>query len=404
MSVSIQQGTREDWQRLKQEIIEAASSLGIDKVGFTTAQPFTELKDILLQHRDKGYESGFEEPDIEKRVRPELSLEEPQSILAIAIAYPSKLPSPPRSEPGAYRGMISRTSWGMDYHHVLRDRLAKLEAFIMERVDGARMQSMVDTGALVDRAVAERAGIGWSGKNCAVITPEWGSWVYLGEIITNIPFPSDTSIMDECGDCTICIDACPTGALVGPGQLNSSRCISFITQTKGYVEDEFKLKIGNRLYGCDTCQVVCPKNKGKNWTHQPELQPNPEKVKPLLIPLLTMGNKEFKETYGQSASSWRGKKPIQRNAIIALGNFKDKTAVPVLAELLRTDPRPEIRATAAWALGRIGGDEADQAVRSVLDAGREQEPAVIEELEKARAALHLMEQAASTTYIKEKDV
>ena len=113
--------------------------------------------------------------------------------------------------------MISRSSWGSDYHDVLRDRLAKLEAFIAQRVPGARLQSMVDTGALVDRAVAERAGIGWSGKNCAVITPEWGSWVYLGEMITNIPFESDISIMDQCGDCTICIDACPTGALVGPG-------------------------------------------------------------------------------------------------------------------------------------------------------------------------------------------
>ncbi|MBD0382346.1 tRNA epoxyqueuosine(34) reductase QueG [Paenibacillus sedimenti] len=381
MAVSLATGTEADWRAIKQEIVEAASSLGIDKVGFTTAEPFTELKDILLQHREKGYESGFEEPDIEKRVRPELSFESPKSIIAIAVAYPSKLQNPPRSEPGAYRGIISRTSWGRDYHDVLRDRLAKLEAFIAERVPDARMQSMVDTGVLVDRAVAERAGIGWGGKNCAVITPEWGSWVYLGEIITNIPFPADTSIMDQCGDCTICIDACPTGALVGPGQLNSSSCISFITQTKGYVEDEYKLKIGNRLYGCDTCQIVCPKNKGMNWTHQPELQPDPEKVKPLLVPLLTMTNKEFKEQYGSLAASWRGKKPIQRNAIIALGNFKDRTAVPILSELLHSDQRPEIRATAAWALGRIGGEEAAEALGQA--AAREQEAAVLKDIEKA---------------------
>ncbi|MEW9702421.1 tRNA epoxyqueuosine(34) reductase QueG [Paenibacillus sp. SI8] len=365
--------------------MEAASSLGIDKVGFASAEPFSALRDILLQHREKGYESGFEEPDIEKRVRPELSFDAPKSIIAIAVAYPSKLPNPPRSEPGAYRGIISRTSWGRDYHDVLRDRLAKLEAFIAQRVPDARMQSMVDTGVLVDRAVAERAGIGWSGKNCAIITPEWGSWVYLGEIITNIPFPSDTSIMDQCGDCTICIDACPTGALVGPGQLDSSRCISFITQTKGYVDDAYKLKIGNRLYGCDTCQIVCPKNKGMNWTHQPELQPDPEKVKPLLIPLLTLTNKEFKEQYGSISASWRGKKPIQRNAIIALGNFKDQTAVPILSELLLTDSRPEIRATAAWALGRIGGEEAADALGQAL-AG-EREPEVQQAIEKAASFL-----------------
>jgi epoxyqueuosine reductase len=330
-----------------------------------------------------GFDPGFEAPDIEKRVHPELSFDAPRSIISIAVAYPSKLSNPPRSEPGAYRGMISRSSWGSDYHDVLRDRLAKLEAFIAERVPEARLQSMVDTGALVDRAVAERAGIGWSGKNCAVITPEWGSWVYLGEMITNIPFESDIGIMDQCGDCTICIDACPTGALVGPGQLNSSRCISFITQTKGYVDDEYKRKIGNRLYGCDTCQVVCPKNKGMNWTHHPELQPDPEKVKPLLIPLLTMSNKDFKEQYGRIAASWRGKKPIQRNAIIALGNFKDRTAVPVLQDLLRSDPRPEIRATAAWALGRIGGEEAFAALTKA--AAAEQEPQVIKDIEKAIA-------------------
>ncbi|MDD9271100.1 tRNA epoxyqueuosine(34) reductase QueG [Paenibacillus sp. GCM10023248] len=385
MALSMETATKADISRLQQEIVEAAPSLGIDKIGFTSAEPFTELKDILLRHREKGFESGFEEPDIEKRVRPELSMDAPRSIISIAVAYPSKLANPPRSEPGAYRGIISRASWGRDYHDVLRDRLAKLEAFIAERMPDARLQSMVDTGALVDRAVAERAGIGWSGKNCAVITPEWGSWVYLGEMITDIPFAADTPMMDQCGDCTICIDACPTGAIVGPGQLNSSRCISFITQTKGYVEDEFKLKIGNRLYGCDTCQIVCPKNKGMNWTHHPEFEPDPEKVKPLLIPLLTMSNKDFKEQYGRIAASWRGKKPIQRNAIIALGNFKDRTAVPVLNELLQADPRPEIRATAAWALGRIGGEDAAAALEKAQQD--EREPAVREDIEKAIAAV-----------------
>jgi epoxyqueuosine reductase len=381
MAISHKHRYSMDWQQLKQEILEAAPALGIDKIGFAAANPFTELKEVLLSHRAKGYESGFEEPDIDKRVYPDRSLAEPQSLISIAIAYPSKLANPPRSEPGAYRGIISRSAWGEDYHHVLRDRLAKLEAFIAERVPEARMQSMVDTGALVDRAVAERAGIGWTGKNCAVITPEWGSWVYLGEMITNIPFPSDTASTDQCGDCTLCIDACPTGALVGPGQLNSSRCISFVTQTKGVVEDELMRKMGNRLYGCDTCQVVCPKNKGLNWTHQPELAPDPEKAKPLLVPLLHMSNKEFKDRYGSSASSWRGKKPIQRNAIIALGNFKDRSAVPALSQLLMMDPRPEIRATAAWALGRIGGEEAGDALQEAQLA--EQEAAVLAELSKA---------------------
>ncbi|WP_010272719.1 tRNA epoxyqueuosine(34) reductase QueG [Paenibacillus senegalensis] len=376
---------QKDWQKLKEAMLQAAPSLGIDKIGITTADPFLDLKDVLLRHREKGYESGFEEKDLDKRVHPEQSLEAPRSIISIAIAYPSRLNNPPKSEPGAYRGILSRSAWGRDYHEVLKERLRRLEDFIHERVAGARMQSMVDTGALVDRAVAERAGIGWSGKNCSIITPEFGSWVYLGEMITNLPLPADTPVQDQCGDCTICIDACPTSALVGPGQLNSSRCISFLTQTKGFIEDEFKLKLGNRLYGCDTCQVVCPKNKGKNWTHQPELQPDAELVKPLLKPLLKLSNKQFQERFGTSAASWRGKKPIQRNAVLALGTFRDESAVELLGELLLDDPRPELRGSAAWSLGRIGGDEAVKWLERAET--REEHEQVLNDIRKALSSL-----------------
>ena len=381
MTLRLATGREPDWAALKEEIREAAPSLGIDKIGFASADPFVELKERLIRRREKGYESGFEEPDIDKRVDPRRLFDDPRSIVAIAVAYPSKMDNPPVSEPGAYRGIVSRSSWGRDYHHALRERLQRLEAFIRERVPDAKTEAMVDTGALADRAVAERAGIGWSGKNCSIITPEWGSWVYLGEMITNIPFPPDKPVTDQCGDCTLCIDACPTGALVGPGELNAKRCISFVTQTKGFVEDELKRKIGNRLYGCDTCQIVCPKNKGKNWTHHAELRPEPENVKPLLKPLLHLSNKQFRERFGHMAASWRGKTPIQRNAIIALGHFKDRSAVPELSELLRGDPRPAIRGTAAWALGRIGGAAAASAIEEALR--QEQDAGVLEELRKA---------------------
>lgn len=372
-----------DWAALKEEIRTAAPSLGIDKIGFASADPFDELKELLVSHREAGRESGFEEPDLDKRIYPHLSFPggEPRSIIAIAVAYPSKMKNPPKSEPGAYRGILSRSAWGEDYHDVLRRRLRRLEAFIRERVPEARMESMVDTGALVDRAVAERAGIGWYGNNSAVITPEFGSWVYLGEMITDIPFPPDTPVIDSCGDCTLCIDACPTGALVGPGQLYSSLCVSFVTQTKGFVDDEMKRKIGNRLYGCDTCQIVCPKNKGMHWDRHLEMTPDPEIAKPLLKPLLKLGNREFRERFGTSAASWRGKKPIQRNAIIALGNFRDASAVPDLIELLHHDPRPVIRGTAAWALGRIGGDEALSALSKAERL--ETDPGAIDEIKNA---------------------
>lgn len=365
--LNIKTATASDWKQLKEEIKEAASTVGIDKIGFTTADPFTALKNRLLEHRRRGHESGFEQPDIEKRVNPSASFDEPRAILSIAVAYPSKLADPPKSEPGAYRGILARSSWGLDYHIVLRERLTRLDAFIKERVTGARLEIMVDTGALVDRAVAERAGVGWSGKNCAIITPEWGSWVYLGEMITNIPFEPDQPITEDCGDCTMCIDACPTSALVGPGQLNATQCISFLTQTKETVPDELKEKIGNRLYGCDTCQVVCPKNKGKHWTHHDDLQPEPDTVKPLLRPILKLSNKAFKREFGHTAAAWRGKKPIQRNAIIGLGKFRDSSALPELEQLLLHDKRPAIRETAAWALGKIGSPQAFSVLKKAME-------------------------------------
>ena len=373
------------WDKLKSEIIAAASSLGIDDIGFATAEPFLYLKSILQDHRDKGYESGFEESDLDKRTIPALESGEPMSIIAIAVAYPSKMENPPKSEPGERRGILARASWGQDYHHVLREALVKLEAFIHERVPEAVLESMVDTGVLVDRAVAERAGIGFSGKNCSIISPKWGSWIYLGEMVTNIPFPPDTPVQEGCGDCTKCIDACPTGALVGPGQLNAQACISYLTQTKGFLNDDYMTKIGNRLYGCDTCQIVCPHNRGKNWDHRPELLPDPEIAKPLLLPILDLSNREFKEKFGSSSAAWRGKKPIQRNAIIALGNFKEKAAIPKLREILLKEPRPEMRGTAAWALGRIGGLEAMAAVKQGLE--QENHETVLEMLHMAEDKL-----------------
>lgn len=344
-----------DVKKLKQDVIEFAQEIGIDKIRFASADTFETLKERLIENRTLGYESGFEEPDLEKRTNPDLLLPKAKSIIAIALAYPSKMKDAPRSKKGERRGIFCRASWGKDYHHVLREKLDQLEEFLKAQRSDVRTKSMVDTGELSDRAVAERAGIGWSGKNCMIITPEFGSYVYLAEMITNIPFEPDERIEDQCGSCNKCIEACPTGALVNPGQLNSQRCIAFQTQTKGFLPDEFRTKIGNRIYGCDTCQMVCPKNKGVDFHLHSEMEPDPEIAKPLLKPLLTMSNREFKEKFGHVAGSWRGKKPIQRNAIIALAHFKETDALPELIELMHKDPRPVIRGTAAWAVGKIGG-------------------------------------------------
>lgn len=360
-------------QELKEDIIAYSKTIGIDKIGFTTADTFTELRSRLIQQRELGYQSGFEEPDIEKRVNPSLLMDEPKSIIAIALAYPSKMRERVVGKPGDRRGIFCRASWGEDYHLIVKDRLQKLEAYIMEKVPEATCKSMVDTGELADRAVAERAGIGWSGKNCAIITPEFGSYVYLGEMITNIPFAPDTPIEDHCGTCNKCVDACPTNALVQGGQLNAQSCVAFLTQTKGFMPDEFRDHLGNRIYGCDTCQTVCPENKGKDFHYHEEMEPDPEVVKPLLKPILKMSNKEFKQKFGSLSGAWRGKKPIQRNAIIALAHFKDETAIGDLIDLMKNDPRPVIRGTSAWAIGKIGGAGAKEALMAAFETETDEE-------------------------------
>ncbi|MEH7331144.1 tRNA epoxyqueuosine(34) reductase QueG [Neobacillus drentensis] len=360
-------------KNLKEELIAYSKEIGIDKIGFTSADPFTELKNRLLTQQELGYQSGFEEPDIEKRVNPALLLEEPKSIISIALAYPSKMNERVESKKGERRGIFSRASWGLDYHHILRDKLKKLEEFILTKVPDARLKSMVDTGELSDRAVAERAGIGWSGKNCAIITPEFGSYVYIGEMIASIPFEPDTPIEDQCGTCTKCLDACPTGALVQGGQINAQSCISFLTQTKEIIPDEFREKIGNRIYGCDSCQTACPHNKGKNFHFHDEMEPDPEVAKPLLRPILKLSNREFKKQFGSLAGSWRGKKPIQRNAIIALAHFKDESAVSDLVDILENEVSPIAKGTAAWALGKIGGETAFAALKRAEEQETDQE-------------------------------
>ncbi|MET3576498.1 tRNA epoxyqueuosine(34) reductase QueG [Bhargavaea ullalensis] len=375
-----------DTAQLQREIREFAKTAGIDKIGFTTADPFREMKNRLRRQQEAGFQSGFEKGSLDERTDPSLLMEEPESIIAIAVAYPSKMENPPKGKKGERRGMFCRASWGLDYHDVLREKLALLEAFITERLPGARLKSMVDTGELVDRAVAERAGIGWSGKNCSVITPEFGSYVYLGEMITNIPFAPDEPIEDGCGDCTLCLDICPTGALIEGGRLNAQRCIAFLTQTKGSLPPEFRTEIGNRVYGCDTCQTICPKNKGRHNRIHEAFEPEPELAKPLLTPLLSLSNREFKERFGHMSGSWRGKNPIQRNAVYALGHFREASAVPELARILIEDARPYMRGAAAFALGKIATEEAADALRQSAEEEKDDEA-----LGEIRAALRLIQ-------------
>lgn len=369
-----------DTGSLKQEIVEYSEKIGIDKIGFAPADVFSELKERLRRQQSLGYQSGFEKGTIEERTEPERLLPEAKSILSIALAYPSRMKDAPKSTKESRRGVFCRASWGVDYHVVLREKLEKLASFIQAKIPDAETKVMVDTGELSDRAVAERAGIGFSGKNTSIITPEFGSYVYLGELITNIPFTPDEPLADGCGSCTKCLDACPTGALVQGGQLNAGKCLAFQTQTKGFLDDEYRSKIGNFIYGFDTCQAVCPYNKQVDFHVHPEFEPEPEVAKPQLKPMLRISNREFKDTFGHIAGSWRGKKPLQRNALIALAHYKDETAVEEIIAVMKNDPRPVIRGTAAWSLGKIGAVEGFAAINTAME--KETDEQVLFEMKK----------------------
>ncbi|WP_034550432.1 tRNA epoxyqueuosine(34) reductase QueG [Carnobacterium funditum] len=376
---------------LKEKIIEESQRLGINKIGFTTAEPFSDLENKLIAQQEKGHHSGFEHKNIKERIHPELIFKSPRSIISIALAYPTKIENPPERIKGERRGEFARASWGTDYHVILREKMNQLIEYIRKEAgDSVTYKPMVDTGELVDVAVAKRAGLGFVGRNGLLITKEFGSYVYLGEIITNLNFPIDEEIPFGCGDCTRCVGACPTGALLGDGRMNAKQCLSYQTQAKGMMPEEFRRRMGHVIYGCDICQVVCPYNKGKNARFHPEMEPDPETVMPKLKPLLTISNRDFKETFGYMAGSWRGKKPIQRNAIIALGNYRDKSALPDLLHCVEKDPRPVIRGTAAWSIAKIVSYKDEMIIEfleEALESEIDEEAKV--EISQAIASIHI---------------
>ncbi|GAX91948.1 tRNA epoxyqueuosine(34) reductase QueG [Effusibacillus lacus] len=356
------------WELTRQDMEEIREKLGIDMIGTTTAEPFHDVVETLKMYREKGYESGFEHPVIEERIDPEALVPGARSIVAIAMAYHTEQHAELK-RPKGIRGALSKYAWGLDYHHVLRDKLNALAAEIGQRIGRPiAYNTSVDTGPMVDRSVANRAGLGWFGKHCSIITEKHGSWVFLGQLVTDVAIePSPPAPTSLCGDCDLCIRACPTGALVDPYTTDSSKCLSYITQMKGFVPEEFRTRFGTRIWGCDTCQIVCPSNKGvEAGTHEGFL-PDQDLSYPDLLELLKMSNREFKRIFGKTAAAWRGLTVMKRNAIIALGNIKDKRATPILIELLK-DERPEIRGTAAWALGKIGGEEARRSVEKALSS------------------------------------
>ena len=336
---------------LAKEIKRYAKSIGIDEVKITTAASFPDLKEFLERLAAKDYLSKFVNRDFELITDPKKILPTAKSVIVCAISY--HIEEDNNNLAAQPRGKLARFARIKDYHDLLGEKLASLVQFLDSEVKGLEAKSFVDTGPALDRALAKRAGLGWQGKNCSIIHPEYGSWLSIGGIITNLELEADGPLAEQCGDCQRCIEACPTGALREGYILDAQRCLGYITLSKGYIPEEYRRKMGNRVWGCDSCQEVCPYNQQVKEGQGRDFQLQHLAAYPELEYLLKLSNQEFVEKFAETAMDWRGKRPIKRNAAIALGNLKEQESIQVLVNAL-ADPQAVVRGHVAWALGELG--------------------------------------------------
>src|SRR5581483_9072573 len=376
-----------------QTVKEYAYTLGFDTVRICGAEAFPEEERTIKERIAQGLMDGlpwFTAERADVSCHPDALLPEAKSIIALGMVYLTEQPD--EIETGSPRGRISRYAWGNDYHDIIKPKLQQFAAWLREYARAemgteAEARLFVDTGRMVDRAVAQRAGLGWYGKNTNILTKQWGSWLFLAEIVTNLPLTADSPLKASCGNCEICLHACPTQALPNPYELDNTRCISFLTiELRGSIPLELRPLMGNLIFGCDICQQVCPvnivaerrlglRNDGKtsSASSQPvqfhprhEFRPRPETgSSPELIPLLSLTEEQFRERFRHSPIKRAKRRGLLRNVCVALGNIGDPQAVPALTSALH-DAEALVRGHAAWALGRIGGDKARQALEEAL--------------------------------------
>lgn len=362
---------------IKTLIKDEALRIGIDVIGFTSCLPFEEAEKVLKDREAKGYLSGFEEKDIKKRTNPSMVMEGCETIISAGISYNVDEFAVREKDNLKHKMHISRSSWGLDYHKVLMAKLNELSEFINHEFKG-RTQVFVDTGPLVEREVARRAGIGYIGKNCSLINPKYGAYIFLGEILTDIYIEPDNPIEDGCGDCDLCLKACPTKALCSPYTINAKGCVSYLTQCRDIPYLHHK-SMGCSIYGCDICHRVCPKNKGAHLSRHSEFVPEDWNYSPDAAQILKMSNRDFENTFKNASCGWRGKKILQRNVIIALGNSGNKDASEYIIEML-SDSRRDIRETSVYALYNLLGDESSSYLKEHLL--KEKDPGIIDIIRK----------------------
>jgi epoxyqueuosine reductase len=303
----------------------------------------------------------------DKRVDPDRVLPGARSVVACALSY---FQGPAAAGPAG----VARYAWGDDYHAVMGPRLQALADTVARLAPGSAALGYVDTGPLLERDLAARAGLGWIGKNTMLLHPREGSWLFLGEILLTADLVPDLPAPDRCGSCTRCMDACPTDAFPAPYLLDANRCIGYLTvELKGPIPRAQRSALGDRVFGCDDCQDVCP------WNRKAARAPHPPGAAAglSLAPLFDLDEAGFRERFRETALSRAKRRGILRNAAVVLGNRRDASAVPALVKGLR-DPEPLVRAHAAWALGEIGNGEAASALARA--ARSESDPAVREEI------------------------
>jgi epoxyqueuosine reductase len=282
-----------------------------------------------------------------------------RTVISAAAGYYVELPSADDAArhagaDAAPTGVIARYAWGKDYHKRMKRKLVRLAATLRALAPGAGWTTAVDTRPFLDRAWAERAGLGWIGKNTNVIRKGAGSWFFLGAIVTDLAIEPDAPARNYCGTCVRCIAACPTGAITGPYQLDARRCISYLTiEHDGEIPLDMRPLIGTRIFGCDDCQDVCPWNRFAVPTQDPSFQPRPDQQAPELIPLLGLDESAFRSRYEGTALRRAGRNRFVRNVAVALGNAGDPRALPALERAAAHDPDPHVREHAAWAIEKI---------------------------------------------------
>ena len=340
-------------QALSRCIKSEAQRLGFALAGISpvTAAPREESFAAWLR-RGLGGEMGYLQRTEALRRDPKKLVPWAVSVVSVGMNYftPHERPK----APSGARGWISRYAWGDDYHDLMRQRLDALLEKIRVLCDGpVEGRAFVDSGPVLERGIAGVAGVGWIGKNTQLISPKKGSWFFLGELFLDLELDYDRPMRDRCGRCTLCLDACPTGAFAGPYVLDARRCISYLTiELKGAIPHDLRSLIGNHVFGCDICQEVCPYNVKAEATDEAGFAPREGLYAPELIPLLSLTEEEFRRRFKGSPLLRAKRRGFLRNVAVALGNLKSAEAVPALGSAL-ADNDPLVRGHAAWALGEI---------------------------------------------------